>query len=237
MNARRNKRNRPSSALVSDRPLEQNKLRAPVPVQNGPVNKSEMSAATTELEARLCELELRLTQSESENRKLREAYRLLEAANTRQSKLQDLATVGLVTLDVRGTILDINLTGAALLGWEKKQLLQRRFAFLLAPEDAEEFLDHLRRCRRGHKETAARRHGAHPGPAGRRVLPHAELRHARSIEVRLRRRAAGPIIVHLASVPVRDQQSRVVTLETTLIDISERKQAEAALQASEKNLR
>src|ERR1043165_8052804 len=98
MNSRRDKRNRPSSGLVSNRPQEPHRLRAPVPVQNGTWNKSGPSAATSELEARLCELELRLTQFESENRKLREAYRLLEAANTRLSKLQDLATVGLVTL-------------------------------------------------------------------------------------------------------------------------------------------
>src|SRR5437667_8586368 len=101
MKVRRHKRNRRSSALVSDQPKERNKLRAPVPKQNGAGNKSGMSAArTSELEARLCELELRLTQFELENRKLREAYRLLEAASARQSKLQDLATVGLVTLDV-----------------------------------------------------------------------------------------------------------------------------------------
>src|SRR6266550_6822676 len=111
------------------------------------------SGASSRLEARLCELELRLTQSESENRRLREAYRQLEAASASLSKLQDLAPVGLVTLDVRGTILDINHTGAALLGWDKKHLLQRRFAFLVAPEDMEKFQDHLRRCQRRNSET------------------------------------------------------------------------------------
>src|SRR5437867_11987542 len=74
------------------------------------------SGAASPLEARLCELELRLTQFELENRRLREAYRQIEATSASQSKLQDLAPVGTVTLDVRGTILDINHTGATMTG-------------------------------------------------------------------------------------------------------------------------
>src|SRR6266550_4479385 len=80
---------------------------------NAPSTRTQSdSGAASPSETRLCELELRLAQFESENRRLREAYRQLEAASASLSKLQDLAPVGLVTLDVRGTILDINHTGA-----------------------------------------------------------------------------------------------------------------------------
>src|SRR6185503_7720538 len=117
------------------------------------------SRASALLQARLCELEMRLTQLESENHKLRDACRQLEAARASQSKLQDLAPVGLLTLDKQATILDINHTGAALLGWDKQHLLQRRFTFLVVTEDQEKFLGYLRRCRHGSSVLVAQRPG------------------------------------------------------------------------------
>jgi len=185
-------------------------------------------------EARLCELELRLTQLGAENHRLREAHRQLETASASRAKLQDLAPVGLVTLDTRGTILAINQTGAALVGWDKKQLIERRFTFLVWPEDMKRFLDHLRRCRRESPRTVPQPRGnAHGGRHKLRILlpPHTQ-----SIELRLRGAAAGPITVQLASVPLMDQRSRVVKLETTFIDITQRKEAEAALRVGEENL-
>src|SRR4030095_1295065 len=104
------------------------KLRAPVPAHNGSPDKSDNFAATaSEWEARLCEMELRLTQSELENRKLREACQRLEAQAASRARLHDAAAVGLATLDTNGVILEINHTAAALLGREKRLLLQRRF--------------------------------------------------------------------------------------------------------------
>ena len=62
-------------------------------------------------------------------------------------------------------------------------------------------------------------------------------RQAVSSELSLRRAGAETIVVALASVPVLDPQSRVTHLETTIIDITRQKQAEAALLASERDLR
>src|SRR5438034_6838092 len=98
--------------------------------------------------ARLCELELRLTQLESENRKLREAHRQLEDAGASAAQLHDLAPCGLVTLDLQGTILDLNRTTATLLGRKRARLLRRPFALVVAADDLPRFLSHLRRCRR-----------------------------------------------------------------------------------------
>ncbi|MBI3879635.1 MAG: PAS domain S-box protein [Verrucomicrobia bacterium] len=100
------------------------------------------------LEARCGELEMRISQLELENRELRDACQQLEASRAAQARLHDSAPVGLVTLDARGVILDLNRAATAMLDGGKSRLLQRRFVFLLAPADAPKFLDQLRRCQR-----------------------------------------------------------------------------------------
>ena len=190
-------------------------------------------------EARLSELELRQTQLEAENHNLRAAYQQLEASSLRRAKLEDHAPIGLVLLDRRGTILDLNRSAAALLGTDRKHLLGRLFTFLVVPEEIPLFEVHLGRCRRASTEYIPP-HGK--GAAAKRnesraVVHPPETHKAISIELRLRGAGAGAVVVELASVPVLDERGRVTQLHTTLIDITERKRAEAAGQATERTLR
>ncbi len=176
---------------------------------------------------------------ESENRRLREARQQLEAAGARQAKLDDLAPVGLVTLGADGKILDINRIAAALVGREKPELLNRPFGSLVVAEDLPKFKVHLRRCRMESAEPIGQQsggavrgrdqlHGAVGALASPTVI---------SSELSLGGSRSGPLVVQVASVPVLDGESRLPQLETTLIDITQRKRVEAALLVSEQNLR
>jgi len=169
------------------------------------------ASASASWEARLCELEFRLTQLESENRKLRNACQKLETASASNAKLYEVAPVGLVTLDPEGRILGINIRAAALIGREPARLLQRRFVYLVVPEDVRSFTAQLRDCRRSRKMV--------------------------SRELRLRSAAGEPLLVQFATVPVLDLRSRVTQLEAALVDLTEQRRAEAALRSSEQNLR
>jgi PAS domain S-box-containing protein len=161
--------------------------------------------------ARLRELELRVAQLEAEKRELRDACHRLETAGLSRAKLRDFAHVGLVTLDAQGTVLDINRAGAALLGRERWSLLKERFVALVAPEDRSMFSADLRRCVR--------------------------LRAMVSGELSLRRGEGGLVVVQFGSMPVLDRRARVVQVETTLVDITDRKRAEKALRESEARLK
>ena len=161
-------------------------------------------------EARLRELELRVAQLEAEKLELRDACHRLEAAGRNRAKLREIAPVGLVTLDAQGTVLDINRAGAALLGRERWSLIKQRFVALVAPEDRSIFSADLRRC------------------VCLRVMVSGEL----SL-----RRAEGVVAAQFASMPVLDQRARVVQVETTLVDITDRKRAERALRESEARLK
>ena len=59
---------------------------------------------------------------EIQNRELRETQERLEETSSRYSELYDFAPVGYCTLDPKGNIQEINLTGAALLGTQREML-------------------------------------------------------------------------------------------------------------------
>ena len=91
----------------------------------------------------LHELQVHQVELEVRNRELRDVQERLEASRARYAELYDRAPVGYATLDEHGVVIEINLTGAALLGRERDQLIGVRFA-AVAVQDAQAFLNHLR---------------------------------------------------------------------------------------------
>ncbi|MDP2963778.1 MAG: diguanylate cyclase [Sulfurimicrobium sp.] len=90
--------------------------------------------------------ELRLLQDEL-NRHKHEAHKLqrqLEEMRACQAVLYDLAPVGYLTLDDKGRTLDINPTGAEILGRERSSMSGKHFIAWLAEEERPRFLSHLR---------------------------------------------------------------------------------------------
>ncbi|MEY2669364.1 MAG: hypothetical protein RJA59_2002 [Pseudomonadota bacterium] len=83
------------------------------------------------------ELRVHQIELEMQNEELRRDQLELQEAHERILALYDFAPVGYLTLDVRGLIAAANLTGARLLGVDRKQLLGRRFSSLLVDSDGD----------------------------------------------------------------------------------------------------
>ncbi len=73
----------------------------------------------------LHELQVHQIELEMQNEELRRAQGELESARARYFDLFDLAPVGYFTLSEQGLILEANLTGAGLLGVERRELVKK----------------------------------------------------------------------------------------------------------------
>src|SRR2546426_3188099 len=92
------------------------------------------SAEELHLELLVHQIEL-----EMQNEELQRAGTALEESRDRYVDLYEFAPIGYLLLGTGGMISEINLTGATLLGEERKKLLHRRFARFVAPEDRDRF--------------------------------------------------------------------------------------------------
>jgi PAS domain S-box-containing protein len=80
------------------------------------------------------ELQVHQIELELQNEELQGARAELEAGVERYSDLYDFAPIGYVTLDGDGTIGQVNLSGARLLGLERSRLVGARFGLFVSPE-------------------------------------------------------------------------------------------------------
>jgi PAS domain S-box-containing protein len=93
----------------------------------------------------LHELQVHQIELEMQNEALRQAKLDLEESRDRYVDLYELAPVGYLTLTSEGIIADINLTGTALLGVDRRQVLHRSFASFVAQEDQENWARNFQR--------------------------------------------------------------------------------------------
>jgi len=149
--------------------------------------------------------ELELSQVEVRARNAR-----LEHSLARYTDLYDFAPVAYVTLDAHGTITDVNVSGARMLGLARSQLLDHPFRLHILDEDHPRFDEHLRRF-----------HVDHPGV---------------TTELRLRTREGRIVPVEMRSRRFETASSGP-TLLTALIELTERKRVEQALMRNEERLR
>jgi PAS domain S-box-containing protein len=90
----------------------------------------------------------------SQNRKLRERQEEIEEAGKRYVDLYDFAPIGYLILNRKGTIVDLNLTGARLLGLPRNQLIGTSFFLFVTKEFQPPFNQHLKKVFSGKdKET------------------------------------------------------------------------------------
>lgn len=94
----------------------------------------------------LHELQVHQIELEMQNRELREAQQQLEEARDRYADLYDFSPVGYLTLDESGVVLEINLTGAAMLGMERLNIVGRPFINRLSISSIQLFVTHLRQA-------------------------------------------------------------------------------------------
>ncbi|HEX8113971.1 MAG TPA: CheR family methyltransferase [Kofleriaceae bacterium] len=150
---------------------------------------------------------------EAENQSLREAQSQLEESRGRYVDLYDFAPVAYCTFDRDGVVLEINLTGAALLGEDRVRILGRPFRALVRLDDPDALLVHIRAAL------------ATPQPTTGEI---AFLT------------ARGPCIARLISIPARDRRGPATTCRTAMLDITRQRLAEreaGAVHASEQGLR
>ena len=85
----------------------------------------------------LHELQVHQIELEMQNEELQRAQLALEESRDRYLDLYEFAPVGYFTLTGKTLISEVNLTGATLLGEERKRLLQRSFARFVTPADGD----------------------------------------------------------------------------------------------------
>lgn len=89
------------------------------------------------LDSLLHELQVYQIELEMQNETLRQNQIQLEESRDRYLDLYDFAPVAYLTLNAVGMIIEINHTGALLLGMERKKILRRRLSQFITPEDNE----------------------------------------------------------------------------------------------------
>lgn len=91
----------------------------------------------------LHELQVHQIELEARNHELRQTQQRLEETRDRYADLYDYAPVGYLTLHESGRILEINLTGALMLGRERPNIVGQSFSLILTPKEMHVFLQHL----------------------------------------------------------------------------------------------
>src|SRR5262245_15608152 len=136
----------------------------------------------------------------------------MEYAAQRYSDLYDFAPTGYVSFDRAGRIAEINLVAEQLIGMPRERLIGMPFAVFVRREDCALFLHHLLRCRCSDTRVET--------------------------ELCLKNAARKPIPVQLCSTPIiaASDNGRVL-FQTSILDLTERKQFEDKLRASEKRYR
>ena len=155
------------------------------------------------------ELKLDQTRLKSLNQELRAACDRLQNSLRHCSDLYDFAPVGYVVFDGTGSIQEINLAGAELLGAKRGPLIGQRFAQFLVRNDVASFREHLRCCR-----------------TRQRPL---------STELSIVAKGGEAIDVELLSAPFVRQGNRAAYCRTVIRDISERHRAERVLRQTQQD--
>ena len=116
--------------------------------------RAEAEARARTAEELLHELRAHQIELESQNDELRRAQVALEIARDRYLDLFDFAPVGYLTVNHDGLIVEANLTAAAMLGEDRKKLLQHQFVRFVAAADSDHWRRHFMSLQR---ETDRRR--------------------------------------------------------------------------------
>lgn len=117
------------------------------------------------------ELQVHQVELEMQNEELREARSQAQTALERYAELYDFAPVGYFSLGRDGSIRQLNLAGARLLGSERGKLVDRRFGLFVAERDRAGFQAFLDEVFAGHgRETCEQALFATEEGAGQRVV-------------------------------------------------------------------
>ena len=157
------------------------------------ISSLDMQGLAHELGTHQIELEM-------QNEELRRAQEELEASRSRYADLYDFAPTAYLTFDKNGLILEMNLSGAALLGVDRQLLIHKPFSVFVVEEDRDTFRGHLRETLKG----KTRKTG----------------------DIRIRRTDGSVLSVQLQSAAAVGPEGDSTSCRTAAIDITERKRME-----------
>ncbi|MCX5724544.1 MAG: ATP-binding protein [Nitrospirae bacterium] len=156
------------------------------------------------------ELQVHQVELEMQNEELRRTQVELEAARDRYVKVYDEAPTGYLTLDPTGIILEANLPACTLLGINRKDLLGKTVVQYLATNNRAAFRHHIHEL---------------------------FLTGIRQVcDVDLARQADSPVSVQFESVAVQDEAGPATRMLTAVLDITQRRRIEKALQQTHNEL-
>jgi PAS domain S-box-containing protein len=98
---------------------------------------SSANAAAQPTEVLAHELLVHKVELEMQIEDLRRGHVAMEESQGRYVDLHDFSPVGFITVSREGLISEINLTGAAMLGVEREQLLDSRLSTFISPRDTD----------------------------------------------------------------------------------------------------
>ena len=153
------------------------------------------------------ELEVHQIELEMQNEELRATQEALTESRNRYYDLYDFAPVGYFSLDKKGLILEVNLTGAKLLGVERRSLIKKNFSQFIMPDAQDLFYMHQKKV--------------------------FSTRAMQSVEMQMKKKNAAPFSAHLQSIPSKDTKANFAFMRTAVIDVTENKHLQEGLQESE----
>ena len=145
-----------------------------------------------------------------QNEELRRAYEELEKARDRYSDLYNFSPVGYFTLDENNLIIEANITGAELLGLERRRLPGTRFTRLISPDDLNRFYRHREKC--------------------------LETLKTQTCELKLKSEENNPRFIQLESVSVSDDEGNFNRIRTAMIEITDRKKTHDRIQSLSRDI-
>jgi len=176
-------------------------------------NRSEDSTSLSLLDTQhlLHELQVHQIELEMQNDELRKKNEEYLTLHKKYVELYDFAPSGYCTLDQKGQILKANLTFAKQLGVERNYLINTLFYHYLVKEERDLLYLHLKKLFQTEVQT--------------------------NCEIRLVKQNGCQFHAHLESIIVRNSVDNISVIYTSIMDITEQKQTEQALQASEAKYR
>jgi PAS domain-containing protein len=101
--------------------------------------------STKDTQSLVHELQVHQIELEIQNEELRRTQSELEESHNRYSNLYDFAPLSYFTFDKNGIIIEVNLTGANLLGTERNSLIKKPFSFYIVLGSRDVFYLHLQK--------------------------------------------------------------------------------------------
>jgi len=166
-------------------------------------NKKLQELSFLDTERLINELESKQEELEKYNLELLKLKEELEDSKNKYRDLYDFAPLGYFTFDKNGLILDVNLTGANMLGMKKEYLINKPFSMFIEQDDMEIFRAHCKDI----------------------ILKQSP----QACELRIIRKDGKLFYFQLQSMPVNDSDGKCRNFRTALTDVTKLMDTEYSL--------